>query len=117
MNLFPADAELTSYPEPPTDQESYRHRRSLWPAGPWHLEQFDKVHWIDPATDMDCLMVRNAMGAWCGYVAVTEGHPAFGKSYNDVDPHPRVHGGLTFSDSCHEGGKICHEPQPGRPNK
>lgn len=27
----------------------------------------------------------------------------------------RVHGGITYSDVCDEGGRICHVPQPGRP--
>lgn len=29
---------------------------------------------------------RNQMKAWCGYVGVTEGHPLFGKGYNDRIP-------------------------------
>lgn len=74
-----------------------------------------KKHWIDPATDMDCLIVENGMGFLCGYVAVTEGHPAFQKDYNDVDVN--VHGGLTYADFCQENGKICHVPLPGRPHK
>ena len=73
-------------------------------------------------------------GHWCGYVGVTEGHPAFGLPYDDADKlgprHQdadgyewgglRVHGGLTFSDSCQEGAEdhgICHVPQPGQPER
>src|SRR5437868_4216905 len=33
--------------------------------GPWWDEP-DKVQWIDPATDLDCLAVRGPFGAWCG---------------------------------------------------
>lgn len=57
----------------------------------------------------DCLINRNQLGAWCGYVAVTKGHPWFERHYNDVDAN--VHGGLTYSEHC-QGG-VCHVPAPG----
>ena len=92
--------------------------KSSWPAGPWHAEP-DKIHWIDAATDMDCLMHRNASGAWCGYVAVAEGHPAFERSYHDLDLD--VHGGLTYADFCQETTDerkgVCHVPFAGRPHR
>jgi hypothetical protein len=84
--------------------------------GPW-ADEPDKAQWIDEATDLDCLIVRNMLGALCGYVGVPPGHPWHGVEY-DV-PDVEVHGGLTFSDSCQEGAEdgpgICHVPQPGRP--
>lgn len=52
----------------------------------------------------DCLLNRNPMGAWCGYVAVPEGHPIHGKHYDEVDVE--VHGGLTYAHKCQ--GTICH---------
>lgn len=94
--------------------------------GPWTGEP-DKVVWVDPTTDLDCMILRNRMGALCGYVAVPEGHPWFEVGYDDVrlpwvkdqgEDWPRVHGGLTFADFCHEGkgdDAICHTPAPGRP--
>lgn len=86
--------------------------------GPWWNEP-DKRHWVDQATDLDCLMVRNRSGQWCGYVAVTEEHPLFGQDYEAADVE--VHGGLTFADFCDEnapeGHGICHMPLPGRPDK
>lgn len=86
-----------------------------WPAGPWDAEP-DKAQWVDPATNLDCLIVRNPGGAWCGYVGIAEGHPWFGIEYSGCTQSPcgqdwcehspesrvRVHGGLTFSDFCHE---------------
>lgn len=112
-----------------------RRRNLPIPDGPW-VEEPDKAHWIDPETDMDCLAVRNGMGAWCGYVAVTEGHPLFGIAYSSCpkdcgedycyqhSPEGKfdVHGGLTFSDFCHEdergeGYGICHTPLAGRPER
>lgn len=93
--------------------------RSGWLPGPWDGEP-DKVHWKDAATGMDCLAVRNRhRGNWCGYVAVQESHPAFGRGYGDVDAE--VHGGLTFADFCQEtagpGEGICHVPYPGDPDR
>lgn len=90
--------------------------KSEWGDGPWQAEP-DKVHWIDKATDMDCLMVRGPLGIWCGYVGVTKGHPAFDQDYDDVGVS--VHGGLTYADFCQPGEDetvgVCHVPQAGRP--
>lgn len=85
--------------------------RKRWGSGPWDGEP-DKKQWPDPATGMDCLAVRNAMGSWCGYVGVPVGHPWHGKGKDGVDVGG-VHGGLTFADVCHPserpGYGICHE--------
>lgn len=104
----------------PLREWTWIDRKALgWPSGEWDDEP-DKVHWKDAATGLDCLAVRNPRrGNWCGYVAVTEGHPAFGNGYSDVDAD--VHGGLTFADFCqetegpHRG--ICHVPFPGEPDR
>lgn len=91
--------------------------KTTWGPGPWQDEP-DKAHWVDPATDLDCLMVRQSLGAWCGYVAVPPGHPAYGLHYDDV-PGIDVHGGLTYAAACQETGDpatgVCHVPYPGRP--
>lgn len=125
---------MTAY----TVQEWTTVDKSTWGDGPWQAEP-DKVHWIDEATDLDCLMVRNPhIGNWCGYVAVTEGHPLFEVGYGgcterrvDADGEPErwcdhmpsinVHGGLTYSDFCMETDDpsrlVCHVPYPGRPDR
>lgn len=91
--------------------------RSMWPRGPWDDEP-DKVNWVDEVTDLDCLIVRNHMGALCGYVGVVPGHPWYEFGYDDVAV--AVHGGLTFAARCHEsgdeGGSVCHRPRKGRPS-
>jgi hypothetical protein len=89
--------------------------RAKWPSGPWDGEP-DKVQWPDAKTGLPCLAVRNSRsGHWCGYVGVAEGHPLFGRNYNDVSLD--VHCGLTFSDKCQpretEASGICHVPAPG----
>lgn len=114
------------------------HDKSTWGDGPWQDEP-DKMQWVDDATDLDCLIVRNGGGALCGYVGVPPEHPWHGVGYSecfrgsdcDTDPDDywcenrpdaatEVHGGLTFADSCHDTGDpskgICHIPEPGRPD-
>ena len=113
--------------------------RTDWPAGPWSDEAVDKVVWVDPITKLDCMAVRNHMGAWCGYVGIGPDHPWHGVSYGDCplgdscdrdeyevfcehrpDGLVDVHGGLTFANGCDEEGDregaICHIAQPGRPD-
>lgn len=83
------------------------YRGKLLPDGPWHQEP-DHLDFRSPE-DVPCILHRNNMGAWCGYVAVAPGHPWHGKDYGDVGPE--VHGGLTYSERC--AGEICHVPQSG----
>lgn len=70
--------------------------------GPWKTEP----HRVEfRHAGLDCLMVRTAMGAWCGYVGVPKAHADFGKEYGaleDID----VHGGLTYGRECQ--GVVCH---------
>jgi len=112
------------------DREYRYIDKSEWGDGPWQSEP-DKAQWVDAATDLDCLLVRNPWsGHLCGYVGVPEGHPLFGLKYTDADDRAapdedgyrefKVHGGLTFSDLCQEGGEetgICHAPAHGRPDR
>ena len=94
--------------------------RKDWGEGPWKDEP-DKIQWVDEETGLDCLMHRHQfMGHWCGYVGVAEGHPLFGKDYEQAD-NLEVHGGITFGDYCDEGEDpahgICHVPEEGRPER
>ena len=101
--------------------------KSGWGEGPWMTEP-DKVQWVDEATGLDCLIVRNHGGALCGYVGVGPDHPWHGRSYSDAeeasykaapDDPIHVHGGLTFAGACAESEDpargICHVAEPGRP--
>jgi hypothetical protein len=87
------------------------------PEGPWSAEP-SKMQWVDRATGMPCLIVRNGFGALCGYAGVTPGHPLHGCNYDDFDAD--VHGGLTFADRCQpttdEAHGVCHVPEPGTPH-
>jgi hypothetical protein len=85
-------------------------RGAVLPPGPWDSEP-DHEDFRSPE-GLPCVLRRSALGSWCGYVGVPPGHPWHGKDYGDInDPHPDVHGGLTYSDRCQ--GAICHVPQPG----
>ena len=98
-----------------------------WGDGPWQ-EEPDKLQWIDEQTGLDCLIVRNRLGALCGYVGVPPEHSWHGRDYGDggddeEEDSPSaldVHGGLTFSARCDEDvppqHAICHVPEPGRPD-
>lgn len=75
----------------------------------WETEP-DRKHWIDDATGLDCLIVRNGLGgkgALCGYVGVPKHHPWHGKDYDDCEVE--VHWGLTYAGKC--AGKICHKEE------
>jgi hypothetical protein len=95
--------------------------KSEWGAGDWQHEP-DKVQWPDEATGLACLAVRGPHGGWCGYVGVAPSHPWHTKDYSTCvvptlhESHEggeenyhfnctpegilRVHGGVTFADSC-----------------
>lgn len=85
-----------------------------WGNGPW-VNEPDKKQWLDEETGLACLIVRNThcTGSWCGYVGVKEGHPFYGKEYNDIDEDIEVHGGLTFAGECQERENdfegVCHK--------
>jgi hypothetical protein len=93
--------------------------KSEWGEGPW-LHEPDKAQWVDEATGLDCLIVRQPeSGHLCGYVGVGPDHPWHGRDFNSEEVSVRVHGGLTFSRACAESADpahgICHVAEPGRP--
>ena len=78
----------------PTMRQEFQKRRS----GPW-TDEPDRVLGRH-VSGLYWLLKRGAAGAWCGYVAVTQDHPAFRHSYDhDILDTARmdVHGGLTFA--------------------
>ena len=62
--------------------------KTKWPDGPWKSEP-DHERWTDEKTGLECLIRRNHFGSLCGYVGITESHPAYGMPY---------HGSLSASD-------------------
>lgn len=74
----------------------------------------DRLQWIDESTGLDCLIVRNSMGALCGYVGLPENHPDYErKGYGllgeqkHCDEIYTAHGGISYADHCQ--GHICHQ--------
>lgn len=57
--------------------------KTAWGNGPWNHEP-DKKQWLDPETGLSCLIVRGPMGALCGYVGVSEDHPAHRFHYDGM---------------------------------
>lgn len=91
--------------------------KSSWGEGAWQHEP-DKVQFVDEATGLPCLIVRNFGGALCGYVGVPQTHPAYGKHYDDPECGGfDVHGGITFTGKCNPSEEasrsICHVVSPG----
>jgi hypothetical protein len=58
-----------------TKTETFRDKAAFGP-GPWQ-EEPDKIQWLDDATGLPCLVVRNDWGTLCGYVGVGPGHPLY----------------------------------------
>lgn len=69
--------------------------RSTWTYGPWEHELENHIEF--QFRNLECCMMRNDHGAWCGYVAVPLDHPhAKGLlSKSDLE----VHGGITYHES------------------
>jgi hypothetical protein len=105
------------------DRQRYENvtDRTGWPAGPWDTEPLDKAVWTDDETGYPCMIRRGPMGAWCGYVGVTEEHPAFGKDYSDLYDEGDWPNELTFAGPCDDEGDeataVCHIPAPGESDK
>lgn len=95
--------------------------KSTWGDGPWQDEP-DKIVWIDPATDLDCMIHRGPLGALCGYVGVPPTHTHYGEDlpYKIENVGVDVHGGLTYAAPCDpqatEEHGLCHVPTAGRPD-
>ena len=86
--------------------------------GPWQ-DEHDKEQWACEHTALACLIVRNQMGAWCGYVGVPLDHPKAEPliAREDVDGLLVAHGGVNFAGPCVDHGEddsrpaartICH---------
>lgn len=69
--------------------------------GPWSNEA-DKVAWIDEATGLGCIMLRQEDGTLSGYVGVGPEHPLYGFEADAVPLSVScdVHGGITYGKEC-----------------
>lgn len=93
--------------------ESHIANKSDWNDGPWKTEP-DRRQWLDEDTHYPCLILRNSVGALCGYIGVPPTHPAYGKRHDIVDEDVRIHGGLTFGgDSRSDPVSRWYEVEPG----
>lgn len=67
---------------------------STWPFGPRETVVGD---WIDNVSGYRCLVFVGPLGQLNGYVEVPADHAWFGKGYDDLEPYPDVHGGVTYA--------------------
>lgn len=84
--------------------------KSNWPDGPWR-DEYDKRQFMTEA-GLPALVVRHEeSGHLCGYVGVPAGHPWYEVEYDNCEPFPDVHGGLTYSRKCQS--HVCHTVEDG----
>jgi hypothetical protein len=89
-------------------EQDHKVDRSGWKPGPWDEEPEDRVEWR--YRGFPCLIVRNHVGSWCGYVGLSPTHRWYLKDEDGIPVD--VHGGLTYGRKC-DGGPICHVPRDG----
>lgn len=78
--------------------------KSTWGDGPWQTE-LDELIYTEQETGYLCIIARCDLGHLCGYIAVPEGHPYFGKSFFEMRDI-KVHGNVT----------LCAEINSSHPN-
>jgi hypothetical protein len=84
--------------------------KSKWGDGPWQNEP-DRVDWVHAG--LACLVLRHPRhGHYCGYVAVPESHPLYGKPHGEAAGLD-FHGAINYAHAC--SGYVCHVPAPGMP--
>lgn len=83
-------------------KEALEETRKTVKDGPWNHEG-DRHQF--KVKGYDCLITRNTMLVWCGYVGLKPDHPWYGKPYNDIDCD--AYGGLTYGEHCN--GVVCHK--------
>ena len=67
--------------------------KSQWAKGVWDDEP-DMLEGIDDDTGYPVQIIRNFMGALCGYLVIPKSHPYFNSHEYGVD----VHGGITYEE-------------------
>lgn len=89
--------------------------------GPWR-DEYEKISWVDEATGLNCIILRQRDGTLSGYVGISSKHPLFGYAHEAVPDAfgLHVHGGLTYSSLCEamapEPISVCHVPtSPAKP--
>lgn len=74
--------------------DDYAVDRAGWVRGEWD-EEPDLLRW--DAEGHPCALVRNPLGAWCGYVGLYPKHPDYDKRPHELDEVVNVHCGVTYA--------------------
>ena len=77
--------------------------RERWGEGVWQDEP-DEIAWVDPITGTNCLMRKNDLGAWCGYIGISP-ELLEGVEVDDIF----VHGGVTYTSHEMPGRGTSHQ--------
>lgn len=85
-----------------------------WLDGPWKVEA-DFATWQDPETGALCMILRNSVGALCGYAAISKSHPLYGLDMLKAGDHVSVWGGVTWSNLSPSPRGIKGDYQDGQP--
>jgi len=89
--------------------------------GPWSDEP-GKVAWTDPATGLDCIILRQENSTLSGYVSVDPDHPLHGYNHDALPGAVRnaSHGGIDYAEPCRRYGpeavRVCHIRPTGAPS-
>lgn len=78
--------------------------RERWGEGIWQDEP-DEIAWADPITGTNCLMRKNDLGAWCGYIGVPSEDLLDGVDIDSIS----VHGGVTYTSQEMPGRGFSHK--------
>ncbi|MGP7795640.1 hypothetical protein [Sphingomonas sp. CLY1604] len=104
------------------DAEEIYYRAEQRTSSARRLGEADKVSWLDPETQLECIMMRAGNGGFLGgYVGIPPSHPLYGFDRNAVPSEIDVHGGVSYSAACQatpsarpslvaEANRICHPP-------
>ena len=82
--------------------------RTHWDPGPWDQEP-DRVSWETEAGYAG-LILRNQLGALCGYVGLPRANKFHGARMSDLEDKLDVHGGITWAASA-EDNPILGSPE------
>ncbi len=87
-----------------SDEDIYD--KSGWGDGPWQGEP-DRVEWREGS--YKCLVLRNQLGALCGYAAVPPGHACYGLEYDALnEAGVDVYDGLSYSSAAGIESPVGH---------
>lgn len=73
------------------------YNKAEWPAGPW-IEEPDYMLWLSPDSMYPCVLRRNMLGAWAGFVGIAPDHPLYQATHTEMAIESiDIYGGVVFT--------------------